>query len=83
MASHQISIRQEVFIRLKKAKKPGESYSDMIARLLNQESNVERVLNCYGKAGSGEDPEDEIVLEIYRESKAEIRAAFQPRASRG
>ena len=55
MASQQISIKQDVYKRLKKAKKSNESVSDIIERLLDNSSNIQKILPSYGAAKS-EDP---------------------------
>ncbi len=65
MASHQISIRHEVYEQLKKAKLPDESFSDTIQRLLKKESNIEKVIDLYGTASVDDPEEEKILLEIY------------------
>ena len=73
MASQQISIKQDVYNRLKKAKKSNESFSDIIERLLNSSSNIAKILSSYGAAKS-EDPEyEKFVIESYANSRKQIQ----------
>ena len=79
MASQQISIKQDVYKRLKKAKKSNESFSDIIERLLDNLSNIQKVLSSYGAAKS-EDPEyEKLVLDSYANSRKQIQKTFNPR----
>jgi predicted CopG family antitoxin len=48
MASKQISIREDIYDRLKSQKEENESFSDVIKRLLNSQSNFEKVKQCFG-----------------------------------
>ncbi|MHA1585341.1 MAG: antitoxin VapB family protein [Promethearchaeota archaeon] len=75
MASQQISIKQDVYTRLKEAKKEGESFSDTINRLLDQDSNTRKVINLYGIAKIDDDYE-ELILKTYNGAGQEIRQAI-------
>ena len=75
MASLQISIRRDLYNKLKKLKGVKESFSDVIERLLPEESNLSAVLACYGVAENN-DPE---ILAAYDEARKEIRSHFHIR----
>ncbi len=81
MASHQISIKQDVYNRLKNAKRTHESFSDIINRLLDLESNVDKVLESYGKAKSKDTQEERIILETYEKTRLELRKQMKNRLS--
>ena len=70
MTSHQISIRNAVFERLKKLKKEDESYSDTINRLIDAQGNVNQILECYGTAVT----DDEEILLFYERGKEILRS---------
>ena len=79
MGSQRISIKQDVYNRLKNAKKSNESFSDIIERLLDSTSNVKKILSSYGAAKS-EDPEyEKFVIESYAKSKKQIQKSFNTR----
>ena len=83
MASQQISIKQEVYNRLKRAKKSHESFSDTIERLLVFDSNVDKILNTIGLAVTEEDddPIEKIILDTYSRSRSEFRKNFNSKFS--
>ncbi|MHA2000742.1 MAG: antitoxin VapB family protein [Promethearchaeota archaeon] len=75
MASHQISIRNDVYQKLKKIKQENESYSDTIERLLSNKGNVEDLKELYGISG-----EDELGFQyILNSSRKEIQKALETR----
>jgi len=75
MASHQISIRNDVYQKLKKVKQENESYSDTIERLLSNKGNVEDVKELYGILG-----EDDLGFQdILNSSRKEIQKALETR----
>lgn len=77
MASHQISLRDEVYQKLKERKKPDESYSDVIEKLLETKSNKNELLKLYGIAG-----EDELGLaEMVFSTRKEIESSLKRRIS--
>ncbi len=78
MVSHQISLRDEVYQRLKAERRPGESFSDAVDRLLASRGNFQDVIDLFGVAA---DEEEESFLEAFRESKNEFRAQFELRFS--
>lgn len=61
MVSKQISIRKEIYDRLKSQKKENESFSDVIKRLLDNQSNFEEIKSCFGLS---KDLPDEIIDEF-------------------
>ena len=72
MASHQISIRNDVYQKLKKNKQENESFSDTIERLLSKKGNVEDLKELYGILG-----EDDLGFQdILKSSKKEIQKQF-------
>ncbi|MHA1521282.1 MAG: antitoxin VapB family protein [Promethearchaeota archaeon] len=83
MASQQISIKQEVYTRLKQAKKPHESFSDTIERLLVYDSNVDKILASIGSAGpdEGDDAFEQVILDTYTQSRSEFRKNFKSKFS--
>jgi predicted CopG family antitoxin len=76
MTSIQISIRRDIYDKLKSLKGSGESFSDAIERLMNGQGNLQEVIKCYGIARG--EHEDEI-HEAYREAQAEVREQFKSR----
>ena len=75
MASHQISIRNDVYQKLKKVKQENESYSDTIERLLSNKGNVEDLKELYGILG-----EDDLGFQdILNSSRKEIQKALEIR----
>jgi predicted CopG family antitoxin len=79
MTSTQISIRNEVYEKLKKKKRPNESFSDIIERLLSGSSNIPAFMECYGIA---HDPEEEIFFDAFEMGKRQIREAFKKRTEK-
>lgn len=77
MVSKQISIRKEIYDRLKSQKKEDESFSDVIKRLLNNQSNFEEIKNCFGLS---KDLPDEIIDEFKQASK-EMREMIKNRVT--
>jgi len=75
MTSKQISIREEVYKRLYLQKRENESFSDVIMRLLDNQSNFHKIEQCFGLS---KDLPDEIV-DIFRESSKEVRKKFKER----
>lgn len=76
MTSKRISIKKEVYKRLKKVKKSNESFSDIIESLLENNSNIQKILSSYGTAKS-EDPEyEKIVLASYAKSRKHMQKSF-------
>ena len=76
MTSFQISVRKDAYEKLKKAKRPGESFSDAILRILSSESNVQTFLDLYGTA---ENPEQGVFFEAFREEKRQLRESLNQR----
>ena len=75
MASHQISIRDNVYLKLKKIKQENESYSDIIERLLSSKGNVEDLKELYGISG-----EDDLGFQdILDSSRKEIQISLKNR----
>jgi predicted CopG family antitoxin len=84
MASTQISIRNDIYNRLKREKRENESFSDVIERLLSEHGNGQQVLDCFGiaRVNNDTDQEDEEkVLDSYEEAKDIIRKGFNSRFS--
>lgn len=75
MVSKQISIRKEIYDRLKSQKKENESFSDVIKRLLDNQSNFEEIKSCFGLS---KDLPDEIIDEFKQASK-EMREMIKNR----
>jgi len=75
MASHQISIRNDVYQKLKKIKQDNESYSDTIERLIEKKGNAEDIKELYGISG-----EDDLgLIEILKSSRKEIEKGLEIR----
>ncbi|MHA1718815.1 MAG: antitoxin VapB family protein [Promethearchaeota archaeon] len=75
MASHQISIRNDVYQKLKKIKQENESYSDTIERLIEKKGNAEDIKELYGISG-----EDDLgLIEILKSSRKEIEKGLEIR----
>jgi len=75
MVSKQISIRKEIYERLKNQKNENESFSDVIKRLLDNQSNFEKVKQCFGLS---KNLPDEFVDEFKKASK-EMREMIKKR----
>ncbi|MHA2001009.1 MAG: antitoxin VapB family protein [Promethearchaeota archaeon] len=65
MTSHQISIKKDVFNKLKEFKLKKESYSDTIERLLKTQGNTHEILDCFGIA----DEENDDFLSFFQKGK--------------
>jgi predicted CopG family antitoxin len=76
MTSSQISIRREVYEKLKYARYENESFSDIIERLLSEQSNRESFLKLHGIA---HDDDDEQALAAFEAGKKEIREVMNRR----
>ncbi len=76
MTSVQISVRKDVYEKLKKAKRPDESFSDVIERFLGNESNVQAFLDLYGIA---KNPDQDEFFAAFREGKRQIRDSLNKR----
>ena len=75
MVSHQISIRDNVYQKLKNMKQEKESYSDIIERLLSNKGNVEDLKELYGILG-----EDDLGFQdILKSSRKDIQKALETR----
>jgi predicted CopG family antitoxin len=75
MASKQISIREDIYDRLKSQKEENESFSDVIKRLLNNQSNFEKVKQCFGLSKSL--PEE--FVDEFRKASKETREMIKNR----
>lgn len=76
MTSIQISIKKEIYEKLKAIKKSDESYSDIIERLMNGQGNLQDVIKCYGIA-RGENEEE--IHEAYKEAQKKVRETIHSR----
>ena len=76
MTSVQISIRKDIYEKLKSLKERDESFSDIIDRLMNGKGNLQEVIKCYGIARG--EHEDEI-HDAYRDAQARVREQFKSR----
>ena len=83
MASQQISVKQDIYNRLKRAKKNSESFSDTIERLLAHDSNVDKIFESFGSAGPEGDNGgyEQIILDTYSQSRSEFRKNFNSKFS--
>ena len=81
MGSHQISIKTNAYDKLKIAKNNGESFTDIILRLLDNQSNVQDVLDCYGISKCDDPEEERIKLEAYKSASINVRKDFRSRFS--
>lgn len=77
MPSTQISIKREIYKRLKREKREGESFSDVIERILPDSSNVDDILSCVGIAKENRD--DPEITGAYKESRDVIRDKIKKR----
>ena len=76
MTSKRISIKQDVYNRLKKEKKSNENFSDIIESLLDNNSNIQKILSSYGAAKSGDLEYEKLVLESYAKSRKNMQKSF-------
>ncbi|MCI4346887.1 MAG: hypothetical protein L3K07_09090 [Thermoplasmata archaeon] len=51
MPSRNIAIRKEIYDRLSKERRAGESFSKVVLRLLNQRGPLEELWGAWGRAG--------------------------------
>jgi predicted CopG family antitoxin len=72
----QISIRRDVYEKLKRSKRDGESFSDTIDRVLSSQSNAKDIIDCYGILRDNNDVE---ILDAYTEGRKKIRDAMRSR----
>jgi len=49
MSSRNVAIRKDVYDALRKEKRPGESFTLLFLRLLNQKPPMEQVVGAWGK----------------------------------
>ncbi|MFO8020259.1 MAG: antitoxin VapB family protein [Promethearchaeia archaeon] len=75
MVSKQISIRKKIYDRLKGQKRENESFSDVIARLLDSQSNFSDIKECFGLSKNL--PEE--LTDKFRESNKEMRNMIKER----
>ncbi len=75
MVSKNISIRKVLYDRLELHKKPGESFSDVIERLLDKQKDERDIMKCFGLWSNI--PEN-LIAEM-REHNKEMRQAFTER----
>ncbi len=75
MRSKQISIRKEIYDRLKNQKGENESFSDIIKRLLDSQSNFEKTKQCFGL--SKELPDD--LVDEFKQASKEMREMIKKR----
>ncbi len=69
MVSKQISIRKDIYDRLKSQKEKNESFSDVIKRLLDNQSNFEKIKLCFGL--SKDLPND--FIDEFKQASREMR----------
>jgi predicted CopG family antitoxin len=70
VTSVQISIRKDIYDKLKALKKEDESFSDIIDRMLNGQGNLQDVIKCYGIARGEDDAE---IITAYTEARKMVR----------
>ena len=75
MRSKQISIRKEIYDRLKNQKGENESFSDIIKRLLDSQSNFAKTKQCFGL--SKELPDD--LVDEFKQASKEMRERIKKR----
>jgi len=73
LTSIQISIRKDLYDKLKKMKKPNQSFSDIIEEQISGPSNLQDVIACYGIAGKIEDPD---IRDAYKEARNVINSGL-------
>jgi predicted CopG family antitoxin len=76
MTSIQISIKKEIYEKLKALKKNDESYSEIIERLMNGQGNLQDVIKCYGIA-RGENEKE--IHDAYQDAQKIIRETIKSR----
>lgn len=55
MSSKNVAIQKEVYDALAREKRRGESFTDLLVRLLNQRGTVDEVRGMWGPRGATED----------------------------
>jgi predicted CopG family antitoxin len=51
MPSHNIAVRKDVFASLEREKRPGESFSKLFVRLLQQRGPLEELSGSWARSG--------------------------------
>jgi predicted CopG family antitoxin len=51
MPSHNVAIRKDVYTALEREKRPGESFTKLFVRLLQQRGPIEELSGSWGPAG--------------------------------
>jgi len=75
MVSHQISLRDDIYNKLKALKRNDESYSDVIDRLIDSKMDKTEILELYGIAG-----EDDLgLMDSIISSRKEIESTLNKR----
>jgi predicted CopG family antitoxin len=70
MGQKTISLTPDAFDKLKRIKRPKESFSDLVTRLFEQESgrNKSNIADCFGTLVESDEGEwDKILENIYRD----------------
>jgi predicted CopG family antitoxin len=76
MTSKTISLKEETYRRLARSKGEGESFSDVIDRLLRQEGDEEHPL--YGLIGLLDEEDADALRDRAREFRADVDDRLQP-----
>lgn len=70
MGSKTISVREDVYEKLKARKREEESFSDLLERLADEETSAERFIGQYPELGEGIDARRERMDREFRERRA-------------
>ena len=73
MTNKTISLPEDIYLALKKEKRKGESFADLIFRLLKEEKEKERKLESLAGCWKDADEWDSILEQIYRDRKKPTR----------
>lgn len=71
MGSKTISVRDDVYERLKARKREGESFSDLLERLAERDVDAERFIGKYPDLGEAVDQFRDRMDQDFRKSRSE------------
>ncbi len=73
MVNKTISLPEDVYFALKKEKRKGESFPQLITRLIKEEKEKEKKLESLAGSFKNDDEWDDILEDIYEDRKKPAR----------
>ncbi|MHA1282450.1 MAG: antitoxin VapB family protein [Promethearchaeota archaeon] len=73
MTNKTISLPEDIYLALKKEKRKGESFADLISRLLKEEREKEKKLERLAGCWKDADEWDDILEQLYKDRRKPTR----------